>query len=494
MQRQASNNIRAQLALRNLKTTEWTHCPVHKTSHAAAGGAKQICIIGAGPTGLAALRVITDTPQYKEGLWEVTAFEARDKIGGIWVPAPPTGDPPWTSLYDSLTTNVPHPAMAARSFPFPPSTPLFPPAATVEAYLDAFAETFGLLPHIRLNAPVLSATWDDADSKWVVCVPDDETHRFDLVLVANGHYRVPRFPDTAGLDAWRAKQKATHSACGDDIFAGMRPFTRTIIRSVVNATAEDHQDGTLKVRGRVKEYLDADEGRVLFEDGIVETGIDYVFLATGYQYSFPFFPQSVMRTSAPPSTTPLPEGLFNSTHHVFPLARHMFPLTSPFPPSSLAFIGLPLRAAPFALAEAQTRVALKAFADPTSLDVPREAAAIVARYEALRAAAGGNAGAIAERWHHFDGCGQLDYRDELNAFLGGEFAESEWKVPEWEKEVQVWKMEMKGEWKELERAGEAEEWVRGVGAGSDAEQEWVDVMVKLLRRTKNRKIEHGGCE
>jgi len=45
---------------------------------------REICIIGAGPGGLAALKAVMDTPQYKQGLWKATAFEERDKVGGVW--------------------------------------------------------------------------------------------------------------------------------------------------------------------------------------------------------------------------------------------------------------------------------------------------------------------------------------------------------------------------------------------------------------------------
>lgn len=45
---------------------------------------KRICVIGAGPSGLAALKVISETSQCKAGLWSVVAFEARENIGGIW--------------------------------------------------------------------------------------------------------------------------------------------------------------------------------------------------------------------------------------------------------------------------------------------------------------------------------------------------------------------------------------------------------------------------
>jgi cation diffusion facilitator CzcD-associated flavoprotein CzcO len=45
---------------------------------------KYICVIGGGAAGLAALKVISDTPQYKSGLWRPVAYERRDNIGGIW--------------------------------------------------------------------------------------------------------------------------------------------------------------------------------------------------------------------------------------------------------------------------------------------------------------------------------------------------------------------------------------------------------------------------
>ena len=48
------------------------------------GSVKRICVIGVGPVGLGALKVIKDSTQFKEGLWDVTAFESRERIGGIW--------------------------------------------------------------------------------------------------------------------------------------------------------------------------------------------------------------------------------------------------------------------------------------------------------------------------------------------------------------------------------------------------------------------------
>jgi hypothetical protein len=50
----------------------------------AATAVSKIGIIGAGPAGLATLKTVLDSPQYKAGQWIPTAFEARENIGGVW--------------------------------------------------------------------------------------------------------------------------------------------------------------------------------------------------------------------------------------------------------------------------------------------------------------------------------------------------------------------------------------------------------------------------
>ncbi|KAI0326143.1 FAD/NAD-P-binding domain-containing protein [Cubamyces sp. BRFM 1775] len=508
---------------------------------------RSICVIGAGPAGLAAVKIIKDSQHHKDGLWTVTAFEARDEIGGIWLPAPAIGDPPLTPLYDSLTTNLPHPVMAYTSFSFPPSTPLFPPASTVLEYMKAYAAHFELTPHIRLNTPVLSTTRDSISGKWTVTVRfaqanSDETITFDHLIVANGHYRIPRFPNTPGLNAWLEAKKAFHAVyyrnpadfgdartvlvvgagpSGQDLCTDLLASGRTVVHSVTGAVREYMRDSRLKIRGRVAKYLDPQDGKVVFEDGSEESGIGCAVLATGYKIDFPFLGPDIVRQAVPPPVPPLPRALYNSTYHVFPLARHIFPLVDAdeLPASSIAFIGLPVRVAPLPLLEAQMRAVLHVFAQPDALDPTQEAIDIISRYEALRAqisarrppsspgagtgtsAASSNAPlsqadgtpleaegdslelAIARAWHRFDGHEQFEYRDALHAFAGHPT-----RVPAWEVEMYDAKGVLREEWRDLERSGLAEEWVRGVGeaGGEEGIQQWVELMRRLLKRAEER--------
>ena len=431
--------------------------------------------------------------------------------------------------------------MAYTSFPFPAGTALFPPASTVLKYFEDYAAHFDLNQYIRLNTPVVSVTWDRTTRKWTVIVrapgvSEEEAHECDFVIVANGHYRLPRLPATPGLEEWVETKKAMHSVyyrnpsdfgdantvavigggpSGQDLVTDLLASGRRVIHSVTGAAREDLHDGRLKVRGRIARYGELDKGQLTFEDGSEESGVDRAVLATGYKFDFPFFPASVLQPSVPPPVPPLPGALYNSTYHVFPLARHLFPLVSAdeFPSSTVAFLGVPIRVAPLPLLEAQMRAVLYVFEHPESLDPTQEAVDVISRYEALRARTAQRLAAspstdseirdplassaspspnddplelelaIAAAWHRFEGHEQFHYRDALHALAGHPH-----RVPAWEVEMYDAKGVLREEWRDLERLGLADEWVRGVGMGEGegATEEWVGMMRRLLRRAEER--------
>ncbi|KAF9467825.1 hypothetical protein BDZ94DRAFT_1287499 [Collybia nuda] len=447
---------------------------------------KTICIIGAGPAGLAALKVILDTPQFKSGLWSPVVYESRDKIGGVWVPAPPTNDPPLTPLYDSLTTNLPHPIMAFTSYSFPPSTPVFPHASVVKKYLEDYADHFILTPYIQLKTTVKAVERDGF--KWKVTLSTQQTCHYDLVIVCNGHYKVPRYPNTRGLGEWLNTGRASHAAwyrhphnmgnivlvvgagpSGQDISTEMQTVATTVIHSITGVIREEI--GNLKRRGRVVEFRSG--GEVLFEDGTTESSIDHAILATGYEFSFPFFSDSIIRSQVPLPIPPFPREISNSTYHLFPLAKHIFPLQPNFPVTSLAFLGLLIKVAPFPLVEAQARAVVQAFVDLESLNQTQEAVDIISRYEDLRSQSSDEI-FIAKEWHKFKPREQFDYRDSYR------------EVPEWEKEMYDNKNILRKAWIELVNRGEADNWVQGVGEGGP--HEWIDLLRKMLRWAEEQGI------
>ncbi|KIL63137.1 hypothetical protein M378DRAFT_80106, partial [Amanita muscaria Koide BX008] len=382
-----------------------------------------------------------------------------------------------------LTAAVPHFIMAYSSLPFPPSTPVFPCASIIHKYLVSYVEHFNLMPHVRLNTSVESV--ERKAGKWEVKVSTGESSIFDLVLVCNGYFRVPRYPATAGIEDWLKEGRATHSAwyrkprnlgkvlvvgcglTGRDLAPEMASVSQTVVHSMPGGQNEDR--GNLKIRGRVSKF--EDNGRVMFEDGIFEEDIDHCILATGYQTSYPFFSDS----GVPPPVPPLPSELYNTTYGVFPLAKHIFPLHDP----SLAFLRLPGKVIPFPLVEAQARAILHVFIHPEAFNSTQEAIDVITRYEELRSHTGDDMRGIAKAWDVMP-VEQFDYRDQLHEFAAGTFEVV--KVEEWEKVMLKNTVVLRTVWRELERSGEADEWVKGVG--ENGTHEWVSLLQRMLEKAK----------
>lgn len=48
------------------------------------GRGLRICVVGAGAAGLAVLKILRDTEQFKSGHWKIDCFEDREDVGGTW--------------------------------------------------------------------------------------------------------------------------------------------------------------------------------------------------------------------------------------------------------------------------------------------------------------------------------------------------------------------------------------------------------------------------
>ena len=166
---------------------------------------------------------------------QFVVFERQDDIGGLWRycadPGPceihvPTDDTQglagfadWTShparpssaMYDGLRTNIASDIMAFRDKPFPGSTSLFPPRAEVEAYLDTFADHYGLRKYVRFRTHVVHVV--RTQDMWSVTYRNDHgahTEMYDAIVCAQGRCSVPYIPGIPHLDRFRGKQQ--HSA------------------------------------------------------------------------------------------------------------------------------------------------------------------------------------------------------------------------------------------------------------------------------------------
>ncbi|KAG8901901.1 hypothetical protein FRB99_005004 [Tulasnella sp. 403] len=450
----------------------------------------RVTIIGGGPAGLACLRIFEQSP-YK---WNLTLFEAREKLGGIWYRGEdvrPGKRLPTSPVYDSMTTNLPHCVMAFHEFPFPPSTHLYPTVETVHKYLYQYADCFGLHKFIHLDQRVDDARWNGVE--WELKVAGRlRTHRCDFLMIANGHYSKPYIPQIPGMKQWSSGRSVMHStwyrepspwygkrvlvigagSSGQDITQELGTVAAEVYHAIRGATRDDSV--TPRKRGEVVGFHSHGEGAVVYADGTVDYGIECVVLATGFHLDFPMMRQ--MKCGLPPPHKGFPPHLYNSRLHVYPLARQIFPLHTEIPPSALAFIGLPCRVVPFPLFEAQAAAALQVFAHPEKFDVEKETALVLERRRLIEEEVGADECAVAKRWHRLPKDEQWEYRRELFEFAGI----TKWKVESWVIEAHNKKEFIREQWRELLRNGEAELYVRGI----NTEEGWRELLYKLLHRPR----------
>jgi cation diffusion facilitator CzcD-associated flavoprotein CzcO len=147
------------------------------------------CIVGAGPSGLSTLRSMLNL-----GL-KVDVFERHDSLGGIW-----DRRNPGTPMYESAHFISSRDLSGFIGFPMPADYPDYPRNDQVLAYLQAFANEFGLTEHIHFSTSVVSATWDR--TAWVVTTSDGKTRRYRTLTCANGTQWHPLTPQFPGLESF----------------------------------------------------------------------------------------------------------------------------------------------------------------------------------------------------------------------------------------------------------------------------------------------------
>ena len=152
----------------------------------------KICIIGAGPSGITAIKNLQE-----QGLTNITVFEKNDQIGGNWVYDEQNDH---SSVYE--TTHIISSKRWSQfdDFPMPDDYADYPSHYQLLAYFNAYAAHFELNQYIRFNTQVLKVNQLDKH-QWQVSYKDEQgTHEavYDYLLVANGHHWNPYLPEYPG--------------------------------------------------------------------------------------------------------------------------------------------------------------------------------------------------------------------------------------------------------------------------------------------------------
>ncbi|CAN5924149.1 NAD(P)/FAD-dependent oxidoreductase [soil metagenome] len=143
----------------------------------------QVAIAGSGFGGLGtAIRL------GQAGFDDYLVFEKSNDLGGVWR----------DNTYPGCACDV-ESHLYSFSFARNPSwTRSFSPASEIKAYLRACAERFGVVPRIRFDHEIHSATWDDDAQLWRL----ETSHGVftaDVLVGAVGALSAPSIPELPGL-------------------------------------------------------------------------------------------------------------------------------------------------------------------------------------------------------------------------------------------------------------------------------------------------------
>ena len=174
---------------------------------------KRVAIIGAGASGLTAIKCCLD-----EGL-EPVCFEKTGQLGGLWCYRESEEERDGLGcVFKSTVINTSKEMMCFSDFPIPKEFPNYMHNTYVNRYFHMYTDAFGLREHIHLRTSVKMVTpTDDFDvtGRWSVDIEDRDANKawteiFDAVLVCNGHHTYPHVPHFEGLKGFRGEVVHTH--------------------------------------------------------------------------------------------------------------------------------------------------------------------------------------------------------------------------------------------------------------------------------------------
>jgi len=162
-----------------------------KGSSAPAGAGPRICVIGAGPSGIAAGKNLI-----AEGLTNLVIFDRNAAVGGNWIYSPTASH---SSIYETTSAISSRWLSQYDGYPMPRNYPHYPSHVQLRRYFRDYAEHFGVTAFIRFNTEVVRAS-PAGERGWLIETSGPAgaaSERFDHLLVASGHHwdpRLPRFP------------------------------------------------------------------------------------------------------------------------------------------------------------------------------------------------------------------------------------------------------------------------------------------------------------
>ncbi|GIY00782.1 flavin-containing monooxygenase 5 [Caerostris darwini] len=200
---------------------------------------KKIAIIGAGPSGLTAIKSCKE-----EGFLPV-CFERNGDPGGLWRYHDEDIEGV-ASVMKTTIINTSKELSAFSDFPPPKEYPNFMHNSKMFDYFMLYAETFNLLRHIRYHLEVTKVEPSkdyDTNGRWIVTLKSTQTEaisreEFDGVMICIGHHVYPNIPTFPGQQKFKGTILHTHSVKSCERFSDQKVVVVGIGNSGVDAAVD----------------------------------------------------------------------------------------------------------------------------------------------------------------------------------------------------------------------------------------------------------------
>jgi hypothetical protein len=152
---------------------------------------KKVCIIGAGPSGLPAIKNISEA-----GI-SVVAYDYNSDVGGNWIYNEKDSH---SSVFETTHIISSKTLSQYEDFPYGPEISDYPSHEELRNYFQSYAKYFNLYPHIQFNTLVKSCVRLDNGHWEVTTIKDKNEHVqiFTDLIVCNGHHWEPKYPNYLG--------------------------------------------------------------------------------------------------------------------------------------------------------------------------------------------------------------------------------------------------------------------------------------------------------
>jgi trimethylamine monooxygenase len=282
----------------------------------------RVAVVGAGPSGLAALRAFQSAANKGAEIPEVVAFEKQDDWGGLWNYTWRTGldeygEPVHCSMYRYLWSNGPKECLEFADYTFEEhfGKPIasYPPRAVLFDYIKGRVEKAGVRDWIRFRTPVREIVYNKDKDNFTVTVDDlvnDHVYseEFDYVIVANGHFSTPHVPNFEGFSTFNGRVLHAHdfrdalefkgkdllligtSYSAEDIGSQCWKYgAKSITISYRTAPMGFHFPDNWEQKPILQKV---ERNTCSFLDGSTKD-VDAIILCTGYLHHFPFLPDDL---------------------------------------------------------------------------------------------------------------------------------------------------------------------------------------------------------